>query len=144
VLTGETIGAEDAAAIGLIDTVVPYEQLDATIAEAIAAGPVTHRTPAPVPSSHTAIAEYFDRYEVGATSAPGAEDPRIAKALKRIGFKAPIALRIAADLIDRGADLPVADGLRLELDHLREIFATKDAYEGLSSLGKKPPVFTGT
>ena len=35
------------------------------------------------------------------------------------------------------------EGLQLELSHLREIFATKDAYEGLSSLGKRPPVFHG-
>jgi hypothetical protein len=26
---------------------------------------------------------------------------------------------------------------------LREIFSTNDAYEGLSSLGKRPPVFEG-
>jgi hypothetical protein len=31
----------------------------------------------------------------------------------------------------------------MELDHLLEIFTTEDAYEGLKSLGKKPPVFAG-
>ena len=41
-----------------------------------------------------------------------------------------------------------AAGLRnidkiLELDHLLEIFLTRDAYEGLSSLGKRPPAFEG-
>jgi hypothetical protein len=31
----------------------------------------------------------------------------------------------------------------MELDHLTSIFSTRDAYEGLSSLGKRPPVFEG-
>jgi enoyl-CoA hydratase/3-hydroxyacyl-CoA dehydrogenase len=147
VLTGETIGAEEAATIGLVDTVVPYDALDAAIASAVSSGPVVDRRPTPVPASHAAIADYFDRRSAEALRDSGAaalDDPRIVRAAKRIGFKAPIALRIATDLIDRGADLPLADGLRLELAHLQEIFATKDAYEGLSSLGKKAPVFTGT
>ena len=71
------------------------------------------------------------------------DDPRLAKSVKRIGTKAPVALRLSAELIDRAAEVPIDQGLALELSHLREIFATKDAYEGLSSLGRKPPVFMG-
>jgi enoyl-CoA hydratase/3-hydroxyacyl-CoA dehydrogenase len=70
-------------------------------------------------------------------------DARVAKAIRRVASKAPVALRIAGDLIDRGADLPIDQGLRLELSHVREVFSTRDAYEGLSSLGRKPPVFEG-
>ena len=51
VLSGQTIGAEEAVAIGLVDTVVPYEQLDAAIADAIAAGPVAARAPRAVPDT---------------------------------------------------------------------------------------------
>jgi len=57
--------------------------------------------------------------------------------------KAPIALRIASDLIDGGADLPLQEGLALELSRLREVFTTRDAYEGLASLGKRAPSFEG-
>ena len=77
----------------------------------------------------------------GAADASG--DPRLPKAMTRVSTKAPIALRLAAELIDRGASLPLDEGLRLELAHLRQIFATRDAYEGLSSLGRKTPVFEG-
>ena len=62
---------------------------------------------------------------------------------KRIGFKAPIALRIASQLIDQGAGKSIEQGLAMELSHLEEIFSTADAYEGLSSLGKRRPVFKG-
>jgi enoyl-CoA hydratase / 3-hydroxyacyl-CoA dehydrogenase len=146
VLSGQTIGAEEALAIGLVDTVVPYEQLDSAIAETLAKGPTSTRQPRPVPEAYRPVADFFDRHGVdellrGTAGAP--EGVRLAKAVKRIGSKAPVALRVAADLIDRALDVSIDDGLALELSHLHEIFATKDAYEGLSSLGKKAPVFVG-
>ena len=146
VLTGQTIGAGEALAIGLVDKVVPYEQLDEAIAETIAAGMPTGRGARPVPATHAGIAAFFESHEVETLrtkGAPEGSDERIVKAVKRIGSKAPIALRLAESLIDRGADLPIQDGLRLELSHVREIFSTRDAYEGLSNLGKKAPVFEG-
>ena len=146
VLSGQTIGAEEALAIGMVDRVVPYEQLDATIGEIIAAGRAAVSGPKPVPDSHRSIANFFDRHDVGELLAGQAtlpDDPRLAKSVKRIGTKAPVALRLSAELIDRAAEMPIEQGLALELSHLREIFATKDAYEGLSSLGRKPPVFMG-
>ena len=44
---------------------------------------------------------------------------------------------------DRGDAADIMDGLRMELSHLREIFATKDALAGLLSIGKAQPVFEG-
>jgi enoyl-CoA hydratase/3-hydroxyacyl-CoA dehydrogenase len=135
--------------------VVAHDRLDAAIAGAIAAGA---RGPRPVTLSaeHRLIEDFFDRLSaadlgtnVVASVAFTNELPseqttaRIAKALERVSRKAPIALRIAADLIERSKSVPIEEGLRLELSHLREIFSTRDAYEGLSSLGKKPPVFLG-
>jgi enoyl-CoA hydratase/3-hydroxyacyl-CoA dehydrogenase len=146
VLTGQTINADEALTIGLVDAVVPYEQLDSAVADAIADGPVTERRPVATPASHQAIAEYFDRRNsvaVQSASESAHDDPRVVKAAKRIAAKAPIALRLSADLIDQGADVSLEEGLRLELSHLHEIFSTRDAYEGLSSLGKRPPVFEG-
>ena len=133
VFTGETITAEQAAAIGLVDRVVPYEDLDAAVRECVAEGPVASRTSRPVPDAFRDIAARYESSDIDSLRASE----------KRVGFKAPIALRIAADLIDQGSGKPIEQGVALELSRLEEVFSTADAYEGLSSLGKRRPVFKG-
>jgi enoyl-CoA hydratase/3-hydroxyacyl-CoA dehydrogenase len=149
VFTGSMLTANQAVAIGLIDRVVPHEALDETIAELIAGGRASleeRRTPS-VPDEYRPLAHLFAHHDADtlrAGQADAQDDKASAEAIKRLRSKAPIALRIASDLIDRGADLPLDEALDLELDHVAEIFATKDAYEGLSSLGKKTkPIFEG-
>jgi len=158
ILTGQTIDAAEARAIGLIDEVVPYDRLDAAIAEAVAAG--TSRPPrsTPLSAGYRLLADFFDGIKSDALTAgaavvsaaafssemPSEKDvARVNKALSSLPRKAPIAMRLATDLIERSASVSIEEGLRLELSHLREIFSTKDAYEGLSSLGKRPPMFQG-
>jgi enoyl-CoA hydratase/3-hydroxyacyl-CoA dehydrogenase len=131
VLTGETLNAMDALAIGLVDGVVPHEELDAEVAAAIARGPrsVAARSKE-VPARYRAVAERFAEPGFPGSEVPGfrgPEDPLVAQAETRLATKAPIALRVAAELIDRGADLPLQQALELELVHLVEIFSTKDA-----------------
>jgi enoyl-CoA hydratase/3-hydroxyacyl-CoA dehydrogenase len=133
VFTGETLTAEQALAVGLVDRVVPYENLDAAIRECVAQGPVASRTPRAVPEAFRDVAARYETSDVDALRASE----------KRVGFKAPIALRIASQLIDGGAGKPIEQGVAMELSHLEEIFSTADAYEGLSTLGKRRPVFKG-
>ncbi len=133
VLSGETVTAEQALAIGLIDRVAPYDGLDAAIRDCVAKGPVRARAPHPVPEAFRAIAS---RYESNGLASLVASE-------KRLGYKAPVALRIASDLIDGGDGRAIEQGIAMELSHLEEIFSTADAYEGLSSLGKRRPVFKG-
>jgi enoyl-CoA hydratase/3-hydroxyacyl-CoA dehydrogenase len=139
------LGADEALEIGLVDRVVPHEQLDEAIREAIE-NPPPEGDGSPRDPRFDAIEALF-----GSTSVedlrqgkgdPGG-DPGLARALKQVGFKAPIALKLAERLIDEGGAVPLADGLKMELSHLIEIFNTADAYEGLSSLGKRRPVFKG-
>src|SRR5262249_57490622 len=96
-------------------------------------GAVTWRRAHAVPGSFREIAVRYGSADV--------ESLRASE--KRLGSKAPIALRIASDLIDRAEGTPIDEGIAMELSHLEEIFATADAYEGLSSLGKRRPVFKG-
>ncbi len=65
-------------------------------------------------------------------------------ALERVAKKGPLAVRRAKEAIDRGADLEMADGLRIEREVFSDLFASADRREGMKAfLEKRPPVFTG-
>jgi len=143
--TGQTLGANEAAAIGFIDKVVPHEELDAACRAAIAEGIKPKSRPA-LAAKHQALEAFFagnDAETLRQGKADTHGDESLGKAMKRVGFKAPIALRIAGKLIESGSKVSLEEGLAMELAHLEEIFSTKDAFEGLSTLGKKTPVFEG-
>jgi enoyl-CoA hydratase/3-hydroxyacyl-CoA dehydrogenase len=146
VLSGTTVSAAEAAAMGLVDRVVEPEGLDAAVAEAVAAGVVENRRPSAVPEELRPLARFFESHDVEAIRqgrAEAGDDARVAAAMRRVASKAPIALRLASDLIDRSATVSLEEGLALELQKVEEVFATRDAYAGLSSLGGKPPGFEG-
>ena len=144
--TGQIISAEDALAIGLVDAVAPREELDEAAARLASGAPSRERRPADPPASYQALAAFFDANDVesirlGRANTGG--DERLEKAMKAVADKAPVALRFAASLVDEGARLPLDEGLRMEVSHVREIFSTKDALTGLLSIGKSRPVFEG-
>ena len=68
------------------------------------------------------------------------EDKMVSRQLKSLSRTAPIALRMASDLIDAAGTTELTAGLGQELDNLETIFSTNDALEGLSALieGRKP------
>jgi enoyl-CoA hydratase/3-hydroxyacyl-CoA dehydrogenase len=144
VLTGTMVDALTAHAIGLIDEIVPVERMNARIRE-------LHRGATPAPRSPKLsgdlahLSEFFAKADVESLlqgkASNGSE--RVAKEAGKVKWKAPIATRVADRLIREGADVSLADGLQMELAHIDEIMRSKDAYEGLSSLGKKKPEFKG-
>jgi enoyl-CoA hydratase/carnithine racemase len=59
--------------------------------------------------------------------------------------KAPLSLGAAKDAINRGLDLPLDEGLRVEAENFSAICGTRDQKEGaLAFLEKRTPEFTGT
>jgi enoyl-CoA hydratase len=65
-------------------------------------------------------------------------------ALERVAKKGPLAIRRAKEAIDRGADLDLADGLRIEREVFADLFDSADRREGMKAfLEKRPPTFTG-
>ena len=146
VLTGQMVPAGKAAAIGLVDRVVPHGELDDAVLAAIHEGPVHERTPGAVPEKFAALAALFDKAtadDLLAGKAYSGDDPALAKAVKKVGDKAPVAVRLSTKMIREGAKGSLKAGLAMELAHLTEIFSTADAYEGLSTLGRKRPEFKG-
>ena len=98
ILTGRTVGAQEALAIGLVESVVPDGEL---LERAVALA--------------TQMAE-----------------------------NAPVAVRTAKAAIQRGAELSLEDGIRLEQDLAAFLYTTEDAKEGPRAfLEKRPPVWQG-
>ena len=98
ILTAETINAEEAFEIGLVNKVVTGENLASEV-EAIA---------------------------------------------KTIASKGPIALRYVKEAVNKGLDLTLEQGLRLEADLYFILQTTNDRTEGIKAfLEKRPPQFKG-
>jgi len=70
--------------------------------------------------------------------------PHARAALERVAKKGPLAVRRAKESIDRGADLELADGLRIEREVFSDLFSSADRREGMKAfLEKRPAAFTG-
>lgn len=138
VFTGKTLNADEALAAGAFDAVVAPDAVLSTVRSFVAKGKPPEREPSSKPHVFDVTAARILAGEVKT------EDPALAKDLERVRTqKAPIALRIADDLVGTALDTPLAAGLEKELARLKEVFSTKDAYEGLSTLGRARPKFTG-
>jgi len=71
-------------------------------------------------------------------------DEVAAKTAKIIGYKAPLALKLANEIIDQQVGKSIAEAVEIELGRAKDIFSTADALEGLSSLGRKKPEYKGS
>jgi enoyl-CoA hydratase/3-hydroxyacyl-CoA dehydrogenase len=145
IYTGESLPAGRAFEIGLVDRVVPLDKLDEAVRVAVLGEEA--RTSPTWPIAYTDLERFFERHPVEAIRLGRAEardNEQLIGAMKRVAVRAPLALRLAERLIDEGlAAGDIERGLRMEIDHLVEIFSTADALEGLSSLGRKRPAFQG-
>ncbi|WP_418316546.1 enoyl-CoA hydratase/isomerase family protein [Piscinibacter sakaiensis] len=98
ILTGRTVPADEALAIGLVEYVVPLAELQ---------------------QRAVALAE-------------------------QMAGNAPVAVRLARNAVNRGAEMSLQDGLRLEQDLASFLYTTEDAKEGPKAfLEKRPPVWQG-
>jgi enoyl-CoA hydratase/3-hydroxyacyl-CoA dehydrogenase len=145
VLTGKMCDAATCLAMGLVDDVVPYSGLRERLRERIEQGKrATGRLgaaparvlPAGVPEPLRGAEAFFTT----ATLEEAVGSEAYGKALRG---KAPLALREADRLIRGGAGLELRNALDLEFGSIETIFRTRDALEGLSSLGSRAPVFEG-
>lgn len=146
VFTGDIVDARTGQALGLVDEVVPGEQLqEAARARAKAGQTRPERSPPEaVPAGFEALAKLFeaplDELLAGKVEAT---DAKLQKAMKKLGFKAPLALATADRLLWAAANNTLEEGLAEETRGLDVIFRTKDALEGLSSVGRGRPTFKG-
>ena len=72
------------------------------------------------------------------------EDPDLQGIAKIVSYKAPVAIKMANDMMDKGFSMPLDEALELELASLEEIFSTEDALEGLKSVvERRRPAYKG-
>ncbi|MEW6335208.1 MAG: enoyl-CoA hydratase/isomerase family protein, partial [Thermodesulfobacteriota bacterium] len=147
VFTGAAITAADARDLGIVTRLVESAAVDEAIRTLIGEGRPDKYRPQPIPERFAAWRTLFDEKNTATLLAgkipPGADEAVATRVLKTIGHKAPLALKLANRIIDRQQDAARDEGIRIELEGLPEIFATADALEGLSSLGRKKPDFKG-
>ena len=148
IFTGKIIDAKTASLIGLVEYVVPPDEIDNKIVEIVNSGELIKKTlnkEVKLPEKFKQIKDYFSDENIQSLlSGKNDLDELGQKIAKTISYKAPIAIKLSNKIIDEGSKLELNKGLELELNHLSEIFSTKDALEGLSSVIKrKRPEFQG-
>ncbi len=131
--TGKMLSANEAEEIGLVDKVVSVEEGMEIISGYRPLPVISNKL---IPDKWQNIREFFEKNSLveilGKTfSIRSLANEEADKIVKTIGFKAPVALKLADKLIDDG------NGCASELVYLNEIFSTADALLGLTSVGKK-------
>ncbi len=157
VLAGNFVDSKTAYALGILTHLVEPAEVSATVEAIDKSGKPENKYPCEPrnpehPVSTFASAFYSDANMPGLLSGScpdgfDAEDRNVSRQLKSLSRTAPIAMRMASELLDNavetGEDLDA--GLALELSNLEDIFATSDALEGLSALieGRRPTYTNG-
>jgi len=147
IYTGNVVGAEQAAKMGLVDAFVSHDDVAATIAALVKRGkPAARSVPSAPPTGFEAMAAPFATVRAKDLSAgtATAATPDVAKTYDRVKSKAPVALALAEELIEASATLSIDAGIEAELGNLTKIFSTADALTGLSAvLDRTRPTYVG-
>ena len=147
VFTGKSLKAEEAYALGIVTELTEPAHLEQTIKALAAKGaPNKYRVreiPASYNDSKTICTGDNVQHLLKGEKVEGVNADFAAKTAKIIARKAPIALRMANELMDAQSKVSIKDAVELELSRLFEIFSTKDALAGLQTPPGKPVVFEG-
>jgi len=147
IFTGKVLDAKTATTIGLVDYVVPPTEIDNKIIEFVNSGKKLKKIMKEVklPDNFQKIKSYFSDDNIESLLSGEGDLNELGKKIsKTISYKAPIAIKLANQIIDEGSHLDLNKGLEIELSHLAEIFATQDALEGLNSvIIRQRPTFKG-
>ncbi|MDY6825624.1 MAG: 3-hydroxyacyl-CoA dehydrogenase NAD-binding domain-containing protein [Bacillota bacterium] len=146
IFTGKNISAEEAYELGIVTRLVEPTEVEKAIKEVVASGKFDKYRPREIPAKYdqakaVCSSENVERLLKGET--PKGVDPEFAeKAAKIVAKKAPVALKLANELMDAQSKVSIKEAIDLELGKLYDIFATEDALAGLQSPGR-PPKYQG-
>ena len=150
VLAGNFMDARTAADLGLVTNLVDVTEVDNTISSLDSTGKPADKYPGKPANSDSKVAIFAESFysddnlisilDGNCPEGFDSDDKNVARQMKSLSRTAPIALRMASNLIDVAGTTELSDGLSQELGNLETIFSTNDALEGLSALieGRKP------
>ncbi len=145
--TGQTLSAREALELGIVTRLVAPAEVEPAIQELIASGTPDKYRVRDLPERFKVLAATCSKENVKRLLAKepplGVPEELAAKTAKVVGYKAPLALRMADEIIDAQKGKSIPEAVEVELGRLKEIFSTQDALEGLSSLGRKRPEYRG-
>jgi enoyl-CoA hydratase/3-hydroxyacyl-CoA dehydrogenase len=147
VFTGAPISAENARALGIVTRLVAPAEVEATINELVKEGKQEKYRQREIPETlkqlaHMCSSENVTRLLAG-EQPQGVPEELAAKTTKFVGYKAPLALKLANQIIDRQVGKSMTEAVEIELGCTQDIFSTADALEGLSTVGRKKPEYKG-
>ncbi len=148
IYTGAGMRAKDLEQLGIAHQLVGPNETGQALREALDA---SERQPAvaraALSEDQRTLSEFLESQSSQALLSGKVEVPESLtglKLLKKIAFKAPLAIRLTEELTGIAAEGDLGAGLDAELAHLEEIFGSKDALEGLSALlERRRPQFSG-
>ncbi len=140
VFTGKPISAQTAYDLGIVTKLVSPAEVDFAIKDLVENGAPEKYTDREIPKDQAELAKLCAKDNVEKFISGDVDNDKLKKI---ISSKAPLALKIANEIIDAQAGKTIEEAVEIELGRLSEIFGTEDALEGLSSLGRKRPEFKG-
>ncbi len=147
VFTGAPISAADAHDLGIITRLVAPAEVASAIKDLASGAKPDKYQQREIPEKFETLAQLGSSVNVerllSGQPPEGVPDGIAAKTAKIMGYKAPLALKIANEVIDAQVGKPIAEAVEVELERLNDIFSTADALEGLSTVGRKRPEYKG-
>ncbi len=146
VFAGATLRARDGLELGVVSRLVDRTDVPEAIKAMADEGKTEKYVKREIPEKFQDYAkacagDNVEKFLSG--KAPEGVSQDVAEKIKKILMKkAPLALKMANELIDQQARMSIEEGIEAELARLPEIFSTSDALEGLTSVSGKP-VFKG-
>ena len=153
VLAGNFLNAETAKAFGMITDLVDQNDVLNTVNKIVLKGKPNNKYGSQQIDNDNSIVTFAKGFysdinikEILEGGKPKnimqLDEKMVLRQMKLLSYTAPIALRTAAELLEiaNTDNISLTEGLLQELNYLEEIFSTKDALEGLSSLieGRRP------
>jgi enoyl-CoA hydratase/3-hydroxyacyl-CoA dehydrogenase len=148
VFTGSPLNAEDLQALGIFTRLAAPGEVDSTISQLVSEGKPDKYRQRELPDKFKPLAKMCSSDNVARLLAgeppEGVPEDLAAKTAKIVSSKAPLALKMANEIIDAQVGKAIPEAVEVELSRLHESFGAADALEGLSSFSqKRKPTYQG-